>query len=281
MVENRATTTLRDTTRAARRGGPGLLTGLALVLLAGTAGAQPSAERTGVGHLRGIVLDTANHVLEGAQLQLHRLPLPPRLAIARSQGRFALDSIPAGDYLLSVRALGYRPAEFAVTVEGGEMPSFEIMLEPLPLELQAMVIEASFGRAGARMAGFVNRMRGAGGGRFLTSEELERKRPNLLSDLLQSYPGLAFSPSWQNSNYRQAFARRGGLNGGRCAMNLYVDGSLLPEGWAVDDVAPIAEIAGLEVYDDWMSAPPQFVPSSYDLRCGAIVIWTKRSKSWS
>jgi hypothetical protein len=281
--------TIRATTssecRRDRRGTsiPSLAAALSLLLLvapgAGVA-AQPSLARAGVGNLRGIVLDTASNLLPGAQLQLHRLPKPPRLAITQDGGSFALDSVQAGSYLLSVRALGYKPAEFAVTVEPGGSPRYEIVMEPLPLELNAMVVEASFGRGGAKMAGFIGRMR-SGRGRFVTSEQLERQRPNLLSDALQANPSLSFSPSQFNGNYRRAYAKRGGLNGGRCAMNLYIDGSLLPEGWAVDDVAQISEIAGIEIYEDWMSAPAQFVPANYDLRCGAIVIWTKRSKSWS
>lgn len=242
------------------------------------AAAQPA--RLAAGNVQGVVLDSLDHPLVGARLQLHQLPRPPRLALTHEAGRFSIDSVPAGDYLLSVRALGFRPAEFVVTVRAGAAPRYEIVLTPLPFELAPVEVEASFGRAGMRMQGFYNRMQ-RGGGRYFTSEEIERRRPNLLSDMLQTVAGLSFRPAAANSNLRAAYANHGGLNGGRCAMNLYVDGSLLPPGWAVDDLADLPEIAGIEIYDGWMHTPPQFVPADYDRRCGAIAIWTKRSRAWS
>lgn len=257
---------------------PGLLL-LALAVLPSVPRAQhpgaPSLAAGGrmVAGLRGVVLDTANHPIPGVRVRVQRQAERTIMDVTRAGGRFAIAPLTPGEYLLSVSAIGYRPADFVVTVAADTQPSYEVVLEPAPQELRAMRIVASPMRI-KRLAGFAERQR-HGGGHYITAAEILETQPSRLSDMLQTVPGIALTPWAFNGNYRRAFARSGGPNGVRCLMSVYLDGSRLPDGWSVDDLAALDNVAAVEVYTRWMSTPPQFVHGGDDDRCGAVVVWTK------
>lgn len=226
-----------------------------------------------VAGLRGVVLDTADRPIAGVRVEVQRQAERSRLDITRDEGRFAITPLTPGEYLLSVRAIGYRPADFVVTVAADTQPNYELVLEPAPQELQRMLIVASPMRV-RRLAGFAERQR-FGSGHYITAQEIMKSRPSRLSDMLQTVPGIAFAPWAYNGNYRRAYARAGGPNGVRCVMSVYLDGGRLPDGWSIDDLATLENVAAIEVYTRWISTPPQFVHGGDDDRCGAIVVWTK------
>ena len=241
--------------------------------------AQFASAEASLGVVRGVVMDTASQPVEGVRIEL--LPSPSRTlrAVTRSRGQFRIAPLAVGQYVLTVRALGYRPAEFVVNVTEDVTPIYEVVLEPAPQELRAMRIIASPARM-ERLSGFVSRQR-RGEGQYVTAEEIERARPVRLSDMLLAMPGLVFTPWAGNGNFRRIFARHGGHNGARCLISVYVDGTRLPDGWSVDDITALDNIAGVEVYTRWMGTPPQFVYGGNDDRCGAIVLWTKDGRGYS
>jgi hypothetical protein len=221
-----------------------------------------------------VVLDTADRPIAGVRVQVQRLAERSVMDVTRDGGRFAIAPLTPGEYLLSVRAIGYRPADFVVTVgANAQQPNYELVLEPAPQELRSMLIVASPMRV-KRLAGFAERQR-HGSGHYITAEQIMESRPSRLSDMLQTVPGIALTPWAFNGNYRRAFSRSGGPNGVRCLMSVYLDGSRLPDGWSIDDLATLENVAAVEVYTRWMATPPQFVHGGDDDRCGAVAVWTK------
>ena len=245
----------------------------------GARAAQFATARRTRGVVRGVVMDTASQPVEGVRVELLPSPSHSLRAVTRSRGEFVIAPLTLGQYVLTIRALGYRPVEFVVTVTEEVTPNYEVILEPVPQELRAMRIVASPARI-ERLSGFVTRQR-HGSGHFITAEEIERTRPARLTDMLQTVPGLIFTPWAGNGNFRRVFAKNGGPNGARCLISVYVDGTRLPDGWSVDDITPLDNIAGMEIYTRWMGTPPQFVYGGDDDRCGAIVLWTKDGRGYS
>ena len=43
----------------------------------------------------------------------------------------------------------------------------------------------------------------------------------------------------------------------------------------LDGYVNVAELGGIEVYPDWMRAPPQYRPPPPASPCGAVLVWTK------
>ncbi len=58
-------------------------------------------------------------------------------------GTFTLADVPAGDYTLSVVALGQIPFERRVTVQAGQATAVEILMTPVPTALTGVVVTAS------------------------------------------------------------------------------------------------------------------------------------------
>ena len=252
---------------------PGRLVIVLLCLGGAPAGAQQNASQSLVAGIHGVVLDTTDRPIAGVRVEVQRRPGRALLDVTRDEGRFAIAPLAPGEYLLSVRAIGYKPADFVVTVATDARPTYELVLEPAPQELQSMLIVASPMRM-KRLSGFAERQR-RGGGHYITALEIMESSPSRLSDLLQTVPGLVLTPWAFNGNYRRAFSRSGGPNGARCLMSVYLDGSRLPDGWSVDDLATLDNVAAVEIYTRWMATPPQFVHGGDDDRCGAIAVWTR------
>lgn len=265
--------------RASRSLGGLYLAVLAVSILPSVPRAQPAAApplAAGgemVAGLHGVVLDTADRPIAGVRVQVQRRAHRSVMDVTRDQGRFAIAPLTPGEYLLSVRAIGYRPADFVVTVGADVQPNYELVLEPAPQELRSMLIVASPMRV-KRLAGFAERQR-HGSGHYITAEQIVKSQPSRLTDMLQAVPGLALAPWAFNGNYRRAYSRSGGPNGIRCLMSVYLDGSRLPDGWSIDDLATLENVAAVEVYTRWMATPPQFVHGGDDDRCGAVAVWTK------
>jgi iron complex outermembrane receptor protein len=65
-------------------------------------------------------------------------------------GRYALSGIPAGQYVLQFRMIGYAPREVAVAVTAGTSATVDAVLDPRPIELSTVVVEGA-SRAPDRM----------------------------------------------------------------------------------------------------------------------------------
>lgn len=187
----------------------------------------------------------------------------------------------AGPFLLRVERLGYRtvwsqPLELAASDSLG----FEIRLAPQPVQLDSLAVVAE--RSRFDPSGFYSRQRW-GWGRFLGPEEVERRRPIFVGDLLTHIPG--FSLYNDMGGTRVAMTGRGR----HCRPTVYLDRHLVsrgsstsrsgrgpPTGVILDELVNVRRIRAVEVYQTGVEAPPGFHPvtAGGGGDCGVIALWT-------
>ena len=121
-------------------------------------------------------------------------------------------------------------------------------------------------------AEFSDRQR-SGFGRFIGPDEIERRRPQRLTTLLETIPSLRMGTN--NDGKRYVTGRHNGC------VAYYVDGMRWSSTNPTDvDMSPDAflsgaELAAVEVYDE-LSAPAEFIRySNRGQPCAVVVVWTK------
>ncbi|MFZ5623531.1 MAG: TonB-dependent receptor [Gemmatimonadota bacterium] len=115
-----------------------LLAGLAVLGLAATPPA--AAQQGGTGTIRGKVTRSDDHSPITVQVSVAGTGLA---ASTGTDGRYVIYRVPAGPQTLVFRWPGYRPAEFKVTVVAGETVTADAALEPVPVALGELVVEAA------------------------------------------------------------------------------------------------------------------------------------------
>jgi len=126
--------TFSGTTRA-------LLGLAAAACLAGPAAAAPRVD----GDVGGSVVDsTSGTPLSGGAVRLTRAGSTVAVATTDAFGRYVIHNLPAGEYTIEVRYLGYRAVSRDVTVgPGDETAAADFRLVPLPLNLSAVEVRAA------------------------------------------------------------------------------------------------------------------------------------------
>jgi carboxypeptidase family protein len=197
-----------------------------------------------------------------------------RVARSDSGGLFSF-TLDAGRYLLRATRLGFGPRSVTIDLAAGDTATLSIGMDVLPIALPEVAVKAREERYRGKMAGFAERMHTSPAPRssFITRDEIERRHPRLISDMIKE--------------------RGGRLQ--ECASNatVYVDGAML----APDKVgAPLRgrrseplqrdlrldwispdEIEGIEVYAGAATAPAEFsATAAHGLAPGCtVLIWTR------
>ena len=237
---------------------------------------------TVIDSLIGLPLSSADVLINGLNV-----------AVTDNDGAFWLPSfrLEWGSNLLEFRRIGYTPkqAEVWTSTEDAEL-DIELELMPIALRMPEVVVEGNrttyhFGR----MRGFIRRSR-TGLGHYITREDIEKRQPLIVSELLGHVPGIAVSPTAGGN--RVEILRRTTLQGG-CKPEIVVDGIRLNivtgqkmkfgdadgQGFIqgrdieIDDLVSPDEVEGIEVYTGPATTPAEL--SMVDTDCGVIVIWTR------
>lgn len=147
--------------------------------------------------LSGNVLDAQSGLaLVGAYVELEETH---KGATTGEEGSFQLDLPPPGSYTLSVSFVGYHSQRLAIAVRAGEPAPVLVQLEPEPIQLQSILVQADPAAISAASS------------RTLRAFDL-RTRPRASSrDLLQVVPGL-FTAQHSGGKAQQLFLR--GFDGG-------------------------------------------------------------------
>lgn len=236
-----------------------------------TAGAQ-QARATGV--IDGAVSDTALRPIAFAQVAILRTDIKLE---TNSQGRFRFVDVPAGQYLLIVRRIGYRPVSSIIQVGVRDTLRLSYLMEPTVRTLDTVVVTEE--RRSLRMIEFEQR-RQQGWGFFLTESEITKRNLPVAADYLRLAPSISLAPSPNASGISELVAiskREGGSifgdGAGACAMQIVIDNVPMPPRFPLELLPTPREIAGIEVYDGPATVPPQF--NGLDRRCGMVLVWTK------
>ncbi len=259
--------------------------GLALSVAFAPASAQRTTsirDRTAIGAVRqpaaygvvdGIVTDTLLRPLGSADVSV--VGIGARV-VTSENGRFRLLQVPPGQYLLVARRIGYAPTSGIIQVPSSDTLRLAYTLSRSPNLIDTVRVKAR--RVSLRMAEFEGR-RLQGIGQFITQEEIERRGSREASDFLRNLRGIEVSRLTNEAFAGTvALSRReggsvGGDGSGACAMQVFLDGIVMPRFFNLDLLPSPKSISGIEVYSGAATAPPQF--GGADRRCGLILVWTR------
>ena len=222
----------------------------------------------------GIVTDTLLRPLGSADVSV--VGIGARV-VTSENGRFRMLQVPAGQYLLVVRRIGYAPTSGIIQVPEADTVRLSYTLVRSDRMLDTVRVKER--RVTMRMLDFEVR-RKQGQGQFITLEEIERRGSLQTSDYMRSMRGVEVSRvTTQAFAGTQVYSRRegGGFDAGGqqqyCAMQVVLDGIILPRNFDLDLLPPPKQIAGIEVYTGAATIPPQF--GGPDRRCGLVAVWTR------
>ena len=240
----------------------------------------------GYGAIDGSVRDTSGAWLLGVEV----VAIDNSLIRTRSGagGAFRIDSLPAGPHLIRFRRIGIMPTTVSVVVEPNATISVDAVVEPFPMTLSRVTVQAVSGELVHLPPGVADRMR-TGIGTYLTAAQIESFHPRTTSDIFRHVAGVSVE------DYARTLVVRSGrgvqtVHGNACTtgMTVVVDGAVMsniltsavsdtsaPTNTAAaaggfDSVSP-RDIAAIEIYKDGAETPA----SLSDSECGVIYIWTR------
>jgi hypothetical protein len=196
-----------------------------------------------------------------------------------ARGAFAFAALPSGPQVVRLRRVGYEPTEFVIELRPGERTPVQVALSRRSQRLDTVEVSAPAGEGSARLADF-ERRRARGVGTFITRDEIERRAPVAVSDLLRRVGSVRIVDSLGSllavSGRGTKIDRRRPAAGASapCVLAMMVDAVRMPAGTPLD-VVPPDEIAAIEVYAGPASVPRELAQSSADAFCGLILIWTR------
>lgn len=253
-------------------------------------GSLPAADTvSGTARILGRLVDReGDRPVEAANLSLEGSSLR---ATTDEDGRFSLDSLPAGTHRLHVEHVGYGARELVVEVPAGRTARVEIGLTPDAVPMPPIEVETELRSEGLDEAGFYRRRdrgRKIGTGSFLVANEIVGHGGDLAQVLATMIPklrnagrirvdgtfvsGLVYFPRYDEELL------------GACLPAIFLDdhkivGSGSPEKATralgpngVASLAAPSQVTGIEVYDSPASTLGRYQGS--DSRCGVIAIWT-------
>ena len=209
----------------------------------------------------GTVRDSAREPLVAARVLAARTSV-----LSDSAGRFTLEGLPAGRVTVSVRRLGYEPADLVLDLIAGRRDSLFVTMVALPLTLPGMTSTAD-AYLRLHLADFF-RHRENGIGRYYERAQITAMRVGQLSDVMRRMPGVRVTPD-RNGRY----AIRMGRSTRNCQPDFWID-NVRAHMLNVDDV-PVTDIEALEVYNGPSGLPPEYNNRFGNPACGAIIIWTR------
>lgn len=223
---------------------------------------------------------------------------------SNAAGQFSLRAPRPGSYRMQIRRLGYRAQTLPVEI-GGRGLELDVRLEPLPVALDPVTVEADLSLRYLEQVGFYARQL-SDFGHFITRDLIEHGRPNRLTDVLSKVPGVRLVPDGRVlGRTLLQFRNAATIFGGLCEPRVFVDGLiairgdakpvvLTPGGGlidelnqedprspepAVDDVVNPIDIEAIEVYRSGVEVPARFGGMGPFTRCGVVAIWTRRGRS--
>ncbi len=227
--------------------------------------------------------------------------------VSGENGEYRLEAPRPGRYFVEAHSFGYRRwVDGPIDLRAGDDWETEYHLAAIPFELDPVevTVPAPAYEPFLQRVGFFERQK-ADFGHFITRDEIERRAPARMTDLLSSVPGVRLVPS-SSGLTRSSLSFRGSRlsMGGACHPRVFVDGLIVilgdarvrgtdiygfpeqpteveadpaerPE-IALDDVVIPEDVAAVEVYRRGAEVPARFGGTSTSTQCGVIAIWTRR-----
>jgi len=236
--------------------------------------AQQAESSPREGKLRIAVLDESKNPVIDAEVSVAD-SRRKRILRTDSTGSVLFESLVIGAASVEIRRIGFKPASVAARVGEGEN-AITVHLRGTAAELDPVRVVANR-PISARLYDYEIRVaRGEPNG-VITRDEIDKRNPIVLSQLLRRLPGIKIQDSLGSIvavSMRGQKKVAGSLNMVQCVLRVMVDGIVMPALTNLDDVIP-KEIHGVELYLGAARIPVQLGGLRTDNWCGVIAIWTR------
>jgi hypothetical protein len=230
----------------------------------------------------------------GAGIALAEVKVNRTRVATNDSGQFAV-RIDVGKVNIEAKRLGFMQSKLSLQVRRDT--AIEIVMLPSPGQLKAVTVTER-ARTGLEALGFYDRMeqqkRGLLNGTFITPEDVARRNPSAISQMMGNVQGVAL---------RTSAGRMIPVGpDGTCVMTMFLDGVMVsntkgqgavmqemaemmqkaatgvPDGrmadyGGIDLVMSAHQLAAMEIYPRISSAPVKYQPLAGS--CGVILIWSK------
>jgi hypothetical protein len=250
---------------------------LAIVLVAAIAGTTPAQQSRDSTRfvLRGIVRDVVTRAPLG-DVAVHTVDGE---ATTNGRGEFRIDVRVAGRVTVQLRRLGYDSLSMDVVVASSAEEPYVFDMQRTAQTLDTVAVAMRAASWSPKLEGFEHRLARHNGGTFFTRDDIERRRPIVVSELVRRSPAVRIVDSM---GVRLFASSRGSklVDGPRgrksvpCIMRVGVDGQIMEWGFPADQIAP-SEIYGIEVYSGPATIPREYASQIGDGFCGLVMIWTR------
>jgi hypothetical protein len=213
----------------------------------------------GSAKLSGIVFGPDGKPLARARVLVRGTGLE---ANSGTDGRFAINGLPAGTFSVDTRAIGMEPVVTALQLSTVRPASIEVRLRPIQ-ELSRVLVFGKIPKTRQDLVDFAQRRR-SGLGHYFTQDDPALAHAVEVSNVLAMVPGVRLLSS---GRFGHVIVMHGG-----CGASVYVDGVKLNNAFEDVDDTPANQIAGMEVYSGSLEAPGKY-PAPFG--CGVVLIWTK------
>lgn len=206
-------------------------------------------------------------------------------SLTNADGRFVLNGVPEGPQVVQLRHLAYGTQHADVQVRAGASTSILVEVRQQPIEVEPLTVTIEAVRdLGLEIRGFYERQEWhekLGLGHFFTFEDIERRKPRLISHMIADVPGTRLDCSSGPGLFSCELSFVGIPRTAGCQRaDVYIDGlnviksdGLSAGAHKIDELVNPAEIAGVEVYPGPASTPAEFSGASGS--CGVVAIWTR------
>jgi hypothetical protein len=200
-------------------------------------------------------------------------------------GHAVISGIPAGTWLLLVRAIGFEAK--AIPIEAvGAVTRLSVRLNRLPVVLDSVLVKASSAPTDSGVLHAIHARLLTANGTFIDAENLSVRNSIDASDAVAVATGFSWKGKTKVSARPYASKKAGILkqcesresadaapDGGK-SIAIYLDGARMPGGLEmVNRMVPPSDILAIEAYPDVVSAPLIWRTSD---ACAVIAFWTRR-----
>jgi hypothetical protein len=237
--------------------------------------------RRGSAQLSGIVFSADHRPAPGVQVSVWGTTAS---TITGDYGQFSFSGLPAGTRMLEARAVGFEPSRNAVNLASHRIVSVNVVLGDKVPVLEAVTIYGRRNDLPSQLLGYFERSR-SGVGTFISMEDIAKRKPYWITDVLRGIPGLRVGLS-TGAGVGVSMSSTVGFShhSMRCTPVVYLNGLEFSGGSEVFQMsfggpggpnfaAMPEEVFGIEVYTRRWDVPLRY--RDLHAKCGAIFIWTK------
>jgi len=224
---------------------------------------SPARAQRRTGTLAGIVRDDAGAPVPSVEVAAIKHGIVAR---TDSLGRFLLPAVPSGVLDLTFRRLAFEPVVVTIDLAADDTTDVEVKLTVVAQRLTGVVVNDRAPKKRV-LEGFEARRR-QGIGYFVTREQIVKREPRLLSDMLRMIPGTILIAG--DAGRIQLRFTRSARN---CPPQFFVDG-IMATGMGIDDVA-VSDVEGVEIFAGAAGLPSEFSRMRSTSNCGTVLIWTR------